>query len=150
MKALLVRFDLPSQREAQLEETANQRRRQLAARLSKPERKMLLRLTDLEDALRDEAKLDSFISGFKLAQGIQQELNPPYSFEDEDEENACKQAKQEVNASWRRNEPTARAVSANGKTAAGKGGTRRGMTPTPAKRFTKMCWAKPRRRSRKS
>jgi len=98
MKALLARFDSPSKRAAQLEEKVIQRHRQLAAKLSMQEKKLLLRLTDLEDELRDEAKLDSFISGFKLAQGIQQELNPPYSFEKEDEENACKQAKQEVNA----------------------------------------------------
>lgn len=53
---------------------------------------MLLRLTDLEDEFRDETKLDSFISGFRLAQGIQQELleeKPSCSFEDEDERRAC-------------------------------------------------------------
>lgn len=66
--------------------------RQLAARLSRPEKKLLLRLTDLEDEFRDETKLDSFISGFRLAQGIQQELleeKPSCSFEDEDERRAC-------------------------------------------------------------
>ncbi len=101
MKALLVRFDSPLQRTSQLEEKVNQRHRQLAARLSKPEKKLLLRLTDLEDELRDEVKLDSFISGFRLDQGIQQELlaeQLPYSFEDEDEQRACKQAEQGVNS----------------------------------------------------
>ena len=60
--------------------------------LKKPEKKMLLRLVDLEAALRDQACLNSFISGYRLAQGIQQELLadlPPYNFEDEDERQAC-------------------------------------------------------------
>ena len=46
----------------------------------------------MEDELRDEACLSSFMSGYRLAQGIQQELladQPPYSFEAEDERQAC-------------------------------------------------------------
>ena len=46
----------------------------------------------MEDDLRDEACLNSFISGYRLAQGIQQELladQPAYSFEAEDERQAC-------------------------------------------------------------
>ena len=46
----------------------------------------------MEDELRDEACLNSFISDYRLAQGIQQELladQPPYSFEAEDERQAC-------------------------------------------------------------
>ena len=41
--------------------------------------------------------LNSFISGFRLAQGIQQELladQPPYSFEAEDEWHACEKFSQ--------------------------------------------------------
>lgn len=55
---------------------------------------MLLRLTDLEDALRDQTNLDSFMSGFRLASGINQELmeEPPYSFAREEEERACRKA----------------------------------------------------------
>lgn len=52
----------------------------------------------MEDELRDEACLNSFISGFRLAQGIQQELladQPPYSFEAEDERHACEKFSQE-------------------------------------------------------
>ena len=54
---------------------------QLARLLDKPGRKLLLRIADMEDELRDEACLNSFMSGFRLAQGIQQELladQPPY------------------------------------------------------------------------
>ena len=51
---------------------------------------MLLQLADLEDALRDQSNLDSFVSGFRLASGIQRELleQPPYSFETEEEQRA--------------------------------------------------------------
>ena len=44
---------------------------QLARLLGKSEKKLLLRIADMEDELRDEACLNSFISGFRLAQGIQ-------------------------------------------------------------------------------
>lgn len=95
MKALHLRFENPSQQTLGLERKVNTLHKQLASRLGKPERKMLLRLTDLEDALRDQANLDSFMSGFRLASGIQQELladQPPYSFEAEDERHACEMA----------------------------------------------------------
>lgn len=97
MKALHLRFETPSQWTRDLERKVNTLHKQLGSRLGKPERKMLLRLTDLEDELRDRANLDSFMSGFRLASGIQQELTqqPPYSFEDENERNACKKAEQE-------------------------------------------------------
>lgn len=55
-------------------------------------------MADLEDALREEACLNSFISGYRLAQGVQQELlvgQPPYNFENEDEQRACELAKRE-------------------------------------------------------
>ena len=46
----------------------------LLNRMVEPERILLLKMADLEDALREEACLNSFISGYRLAQGIQQEL----------------------------------------------------------------------------
>ena len=55
-------------------------------------------MADLEDALRAEACLNSFICGYRLAQGIQQELpadQPPYNFENEDEQWACELAGRE-------------------------------------------------------
>lgn len=92
MKALYHRFETPSEQTTTLEKAANKTHTQLANRLKKPEKKMLLRLVDLEATLRDQACLNSFISGYRLAQGIQQELLadlPPYNFEDEDERQAC-------------------------------------------------------------
>ena len=48
---------------------------------TKPERRSLLKLVDLEAELRDETSLASFAAGFRLAWGIIAELNtePPYS-----------------------------------------------------------------------
>ena len=98
MKALYHRFETPSERMTALEKAVNKTHRQLANRLKRPERKMLLRLVDLEAALRGQACLNSFMSGYRLAQGIQQELLadlPPYNFEDEDERQACEIARGE-------------------------------------------------------
>ncbi len=91
MRALHLRFNDPSQRSQELEREAAILHKQLSARLAKPERKLLLRLIDLEDTLRNQTSLDSFISGFRLADGIHQELmeQPPYSFEAEEERRAC-------------------------------------------------------------
>ncbi len=51
----------------------------------------MLRLVDLEDTLRNQTSLDSFTSGFRLADGIHRELmeQPPYSFDREEEQRAC-------------------------------------------------------------
>ena len=84
MKALYHRFETPSRRAEYLDRKIKKTHNQLTRLLDKPERKLLLRIADMEDELRDEACLNSFISGFRLAQGIQQELladQPPYSFE---------------------------------------------------------------------
>ena len=90
MKALHLRFTNPSCRAQELEQEINILHKQLAACLDKPERKMLLKLTDMEDDLQNQVGLDSFISGFRLASGIQRDLaeQPPYSFEREDEQRA--------------------------------------------------------------
>ena len=91
MKALLqVRDDIPEGGVSGQENRTDHR--QLTRLLDEPERKLLLKMADLEDALREEACLNSFISGYRLAQGIQQELladQPPYNFENEDEQRAC-------------------------------------------------------------
>jgi len=93
MKALYLRFKTPSGQLESLELEIDKLHKQLSQRLKKPERKMLLRLTDLEAELRDDSNLHSFISGYRVANGIHQELSrhPPYNFEDEDERKACLQ-----------------------------------------------------------
>ena len=97
MKALYHRFETPSERVEELEEMVDKAHKQLANRLKKPERKILLRLVDLEAALRDQSCLDSFMSGYRVAHGIHQELlaeQPPYNFEDEDERLACERLRE--------------------------------------------------------
>ena len=92
MKALYYRFDSPSEHMKSLEQQRNNIHRQLVKQLGKEQRRLLLRLMDLEGTLRDEACLRSFISGYRLVQGIQQELlagRPPYSFEAEKARQAC-------------------------------------------------------------
>ena len=92
MTALYHRFETPSRRAEYLDRKIKRTHSQLARLLGKSEKKLLLQIADMEDELRDEACLNSFISGYRLAQGIQQELladQPPYSFEAEDERQAC-------------------------------------------------------------
>ena len=92
MKALYHRFEAPSRRTEYLDRKIKRTHSQLARLLGKSEKKLLLQIADLEGELRDEACLNSFMSGYRLAQGIQQELladQPPYSFEEEDERQAC-------------------------------------------------------------
>ena len=74
MKALYHRFEAPSRRMEYMDRKIKRTHSQLARLLGKSEKKLLLRIADMEDELRDEACLNSFISGFRLAQGIQQEL----------------------------------------------------------------------------
>ncbi len=98
MKALYHRFETPSRRAEYLDRKIKRTHNQLTRLLDKPERKLLLRIADMEDELRDEACLNSFMSGYRLAQGIQQELladQPPYNFEAEDEQHACEKFSQE-------------------------------------------------------
>jgi hypothetical protein len=97
MKALYHRFEAPSRRTEYMDRKIKRTHSQLARLLGKSEKKLLLRIADMEDELRDEACLNSFISGFRLAQGIQRELladQAPYSFEAEDEWQACEKFSQ--------------------------------------------------------
>lgn len=71
---ICCRFETTSRRAEYLDRKVERTYRQLTRLLDEPERKLLLKMADLEDALREEACLNSFISGYRLAQGIQQEL----------------------------------------------------------------------------
>jgi len=53
-----------------------------------------LKLADLENELREDVSLESFLSGFKLALGIAAELAPSYSFDDDEEQRACEALQQ--------------------------------------------------------
>ena len=66
--------------------------REIKAKLVQQDQETLLQLTDLENELREETSLTSFIAGFRLGMGIAGELEP-YCFEDEDERRATERAK---------------------------------------------------------
>ena len=91
MKALHARFC----REPELQkarEELDQAYKEIKARLGQQDRETLLQLADLENELREETSLTSFIAEFRLGLGIAGELEP-YCFEDEDERRATERAK---------------------------------------------------------
>ena len=91
MKALHARFcRKPELQKARAE--LDQAYREIKARLGQQDQKMLLLLVDLENELREEISLTSFIAGFQLGMGIVGEIEP-YCFEDEEEKQAIERAK---------------------------------------------------------
>ena len=85
MTALQRRFHIASEQSVKLKREAETAYDTLHDTLSREQQKLLLRLIDAEEHLRDEEKLDAFFSGFRLADGIHRELGAPYSYEAEDE-----------------------------------------------------------------
>ena len=94
MKALQRQFETDSRLIQNLNNEVNRTHKELSSRLAKVDRKLLLRLVDMEDSLRGHATLHSFICGYRLACGIHRELaeEPMYSFAKEEEERACRKA----------------------------------------------------------
>ena len=92
LKALHERFTTASPETMRVQRERDRMLARLRGQLGKSQRVLLLHLLDLEDDLRDQTSLDSFITGIRLARGIEQELGelPPYSFDDENEEQARK------------------------------------------------------------
>ena len=91
MKALHARFCRePELQKARVE--LDQAYREIKVRLGQQDQETLLQLADLENELREETSLASFIAGFQLGMGIAGELEP-YCFEDEDERRATERAK---------------------------------------------------------
>ena len=92
MKALQRQFETDCQLSRNLNDAVNRTHRELSSRLAKEDRKLLLRLVDMEDHLRGHATLHSFTCGYRLACGIHRELaeEPMYSFAKEEEERACR------------------------------------------------------------
>ena len=91
MKAMHARFC----REPELQkarEELEQAYKEIKARLSQQGQETLLQLADLENELREETSLTSFVAGFQLGLGIARELEP-YSFEDEEENRATERVK---------------------------------------------------------
>ena len=94
MKALQRQFETNPRSIQELADEVDRIHKELSSRLAKEDRKLLLRLVDLEDNLRGHATLHSFTCGYRLACGIHRELaeEPMYSFAKEEEERACRKA----------------------------------------------------------
>ena len=94
MKALQRQFETNSKLVQDLIDEVDRTHKELSFRLAKEDRKLLLRLVDMEDHLRSHATLHSFTCGYRLACGIHRELaeEPMYSFAKEEEERACRKA----------------------------------------------------------
>lgn len=71
--------------------------RDLRLALDRRGQEQLLKLADLENELREDVSLESFLSGFKLALGIAAELAPSYSFDDDEEQRVCEALQQRRN-----------------------------------------------------
>lgn len=94
MKALQRQFETNPRSIQELSDEVDRTHRELSSRLAKEDRKLLLRLVDMEDHLRGHATLHNFTCGYRLACGIHRELTeePMYSFAKEEEERACRKA----------------------------------------------------------
>ena len=95
MKALQKRFD--RQEHSELDEQVKCAQEELRRDMDAAGRRKLLRLLDAQNTLLVESKLMSFTAGFKLAWGMEKELEADglYSFEREEEERICHSAEQE-------------------------------------------------------
>ena len=91
MRALHARFCQEPELRGVREEL-EQAYKEIKARLSQQGQETLLQLADLENELREETSLTSFVAGFQLGLGIARELEP-YSFEDEEENRATERVK---------------------------------------------------------
>ena len=91
MKALHARFC----KEPELQKVRAELDRaykEIKVRLGQQDQETLLQLADLENELREETSLTSFIAGFQLGMGIAGEMER-YCFEDEEEKRATERAK---------------------------------------------------------
>lgn len=71
----------------------------MKSKLSRENRRQLLKLIDLEMELCEQISLSSFAAGFRLATGIAEELSreEPYSFERDEEQRAAVLLEEELN-----------------------------------------------------
>ena len=97
MQALRERFTGECDRERRRE--LHDLRKEISQGISKEYRRKLLRLVDLEAALREDYALENFLAGFKLAWGLYQELRVPYEYRKEQEQHSIERfrAEREVN-----------------------------------------------------
>ena len=87
MTALLERFQIETPELFALQARTAAAEAKLKETLDADQRKLLLRLADCQNSYRQEAALCGFLSGWKLANGLRDELDvfPRFSIIDEDE-----------------------------------------------------------------
>ena len=93
MQALRERFVGECDRERR--QTIHDLRKEISPGIRKEYRRKLLRLVDLEAALREEYALENFMAGFKLAWGLCQELGEPYDYRKDLERRSLEQMRKE-------------------------------------------------------
>ncbi len=96
LRALKERFSQTGKNTHLLQEIEDHRQA-LACCTDKQGRKELLRLLDAQSTLQNEIALESFVAGFRLARGIDSELDmqEPYSYTKEQERHACELLRKE-------------------------------------------------------
>ena len=94
MKALQRQFETTPRPIQELSDEIDRAHKELSSRLAKEDKRLLLKLVDMEDNLRCIATLHSFTCGYRLACGIHREIaaEPMYSFAKEEEERASERA----------------------------------------------------------
>ena len=97
MQALRERF--VGKCNLQKEKDIHDLRKEISQEINKETRRKLLRLVDLDAALREDYALENFLAGFKLARGLCQELGEPYDYRKELEQRSTERLRteQEVN-----------------------------------------------------
>ena len=90
MTALLERFQIETPELSAYQARTAAAEAKLKDALDTEQRKLLLRLTDCQNAYRQEAALCGFLSGWRIANGVRNELDalPRFSIIDEDEARA--------------------------------------------------------------
>ena len=90
MTALLERFQIETPALSAHQARTAAAETKLKESLDTEQRKLLLRLTDCQNTYRQEAALCGFLSGWRLAEGVRNELDalPRFSIIDEDEARA--------------------------------------------------------------
>ena len=90
MTALLERFQIETPELTAYQARTAAAEAKLKETLNKEQRKLLLQLIDCQNTYRQEAALCGFLSGWRLANGIREELDaiPRWSIADEDEARA--------------------------------------------------------------
>ena len=90
MTALLERFQIETPELTAYQARTAAAEAKLKETLNKEQRKLLLQLSDCENSYRQETALCGFLSGWRLANGVRDELDalPRFSIIDEDEARA--------------------------------------------------------------